>query len=178
MNRRNTLKILGGTAFGIAGLVLADWKWQLLDGFNHEGFFTSNEERLISSIADTIIPEGLPAKTHSADAKPIGALSTGTDIYLMKLFEHCYEKEDQDKIKLQLAALNEKGFLKASQEEREAILLALNSSENEDEKEFFNLMKSQTITGFTTVKEVMVDYRNYKVAPGFYNGCADLPAQT
>ncbi|TXE13263.1 gluconate 2-dehydrogenase subunit 3 family protein [Algoriphagus aquimarinus] len=178
MNRRNSLKILGGTAVGIAGLVLADWKWQLLDGFNHKGFFTSKEEKLISSIAETIIPEGLPAKTRSADAKPIGALSTGTDIYLMKLFEHCYEKEDQDKIKLQLAALNEKGFLKASQEEREAMLLGLNSSENEDEKEFFNLMKSQTITGFTTVKEVMVDYRNYKVAPGYYNGCADLPAQT
>lgn len=178
MNRRNSLKILGVTAVGIAGLVLADWKWQLLDGFNHEGFFTLKEENLISSIADTIIPEGLPAKTYSADARPIGALSTGTDIYLMKLFEHCYEKEDQDKIKLQLAALNEKGYLKASQEEREAMLLALNSSENEDEKEFFNLMKSQTITGFTTVKEVMVDYRNYKVAPGYYNGCAELSAQT
>ncbi|WP_339707815.1 gluconate 2-dehydrogenase subunit 3 family protein [Algoriphagus aquimarinus] len=178
MNRRNSLKILGGTAVGIAGLVLADWKWQLLDGFNHEGFFTLKEEKLISSIADTIIPEGLPAKTYSADARPIGALSTGTDIYLMKLFEHCYEKEDQDKIKLQLAALNEKGYLKASQEEREAMLLALNSSENEDEKEFFNLMKSQTITGFTTVKEVMVDYRNYKVGPGYYNGCAELPVQT
>ena len=158
MNRRNSLKILGGTAVGIAGLVLADWKWQLLDGFNHEGFFTLKEEKLISSIADTIIPEGLPAKTYSADARPIGALSTGTDIYLMKLFEHCYEKEDQDKIKLQLAALNEKGY--------------------EDEKEFFNLMKSQTITGFTTVKEVMVDYRNYKVGPGYYNGCAELPVQT
>lgn len=178
MNRRNSLKILGGTAFGIAGLALADWKWQLLDGMSHKGFFTSKEEKLIYSIADTIIPEGLPAKTSTPEAKPIGAITTGTDIYLMQVFEHCYEKEDQDKIKLQLASLTKKGFLDASKKEREAMLLALNSSENEDEKEFFDLMKKETITGFTTVKEVMVDYRNYKVAPGYYHGCADLPAQT
>lgn len=178
MDRRKSLKILGGTAVGIAGLWLADYKWQLLDGINHKGFFTAKEEKLISSIADTIIPEGLPPKTPTPNAKPIGALSTGTDIYLMKLFEHCYEKDDQDKIKLQLKALDEKGFLKASKQEREAMLLALNSSDNEEEKEFFDLMKSQTITGFTTVKEVMVAYRDYKVAPGFYTGCADVPVQT
>ena len=85
MNRRKSLKILGGTAVGIAGLVLADWKWQLLDGINHKGFFTLKEEKLISAIADTIIPEGLPPKIPSPEAKPIGALSTGTDIYMMKL---------------------------------------------------------------------------------------------
>ncbi|WP_296705698.1 gluconate 2-dehydrogenase subunit 3 family protein [Algoriphagus sp.] len=174
MDRRKSLKILGGTAVGISGLLLADWKWQLLDGLTHQGFFTSKEEKLISAIADTIIPAGLPPKTPAPDAKPIGALSTGTDIYLMKLFEHCFEKEDQDKIKSQLAALNEKGFLNASKEEREEMLLALKSSDLEEEKEFFDLMKSETITGFTTVKEVMVGYRDYKVAPGFYNGCVDV----
>lgn len=177
MNRRKSLKILGGTAFGIAGLWLADDKWQLLDGINHKGFFTAKEEKLISSIADTIIPEGLPPKIPTPNAKPIGAIGTGTDIYLRKLFEHCYEKEDQDKIKLQLKALNEKGFLKASKEERETMLLTLSTSEKEEEKEFFDLMKSQTITGFTTVKEVMVDYREYKVAPGFYSGCVEVKSQ-
>lgn len=178
MNRRKSLKILGGTAVGIAGLVLADWKWQLLDGINHTGFFTSREEKLISSIADTIIPAGIPPKTPIPNALPIGAISTGTDIYLIKLFEHCYAEEDQAKIKLQLAALNDKGFLRASKEEREAMLLGLSTSENESEQEFFSLMKSETITGFTTVKEVMVDYRKYKVAPGYYHGSVDLPAQT
>ncbi|MBN3584179.1 gluconate 2-dehydrogenase subunit 3 family protein [Algoriphagus aestuarii] len=177
MNRRKSLKILGASAAGIAGLALVEWKWQLLDGINHKGFFTNREEKLISAIADTIIPEGLPAITPSPEAKPIGALSTGTDIYLRKLFEHCYEKEDQDKIKLQLKALDDKGFLKASKEERQAMLLALNTSEKEEEKEFFALMKEQTIVGFTTVKEVMVDYRHYQIAPGFYTGCADVPAQ-
>ena len=40
MDRRKSLKILGGTAVGIAGLVLADWKWQLVDQLTHNGFFS------------------------------------------------------------------------------------------------------------------------------------------
>jgi hypothetical protein len=184
MDRRKSLKILGGTAAGIAGLVLVDWKWQLVDQMTHEGFFSLKEEQLITGIADTIIPAGLPPKVPTPDAQPIGALSTGTDKYLIRLFEHCYEKEDQDLIKSQLKSLAEKSkstlgksFDKASQEERESLLLSFASSENEEEKKFFDLMKSQTITGFTTVKEVMADYRGYKVAPGYFHGCVDVPSQ-
>ena len=87
-------------------------------------------------------------------------------------------------VKAQLATIDGKSksqlgksFDKASQEEREGLLLSFASSENEDEKKFFDLIKSQTIIGFTTVKEVMVNYRGYQVAPGFYNGCVDVPTQ-
>ncbi len=184
MDRRKSLKILGGTVTGIAGLVIVDWKWQLIDQLTHKGFFTFKEEKLISAIADTIIPEGLPPNIPTPDAQPIGALSTGTDKYLIRLFEHCYEKETQDMVKAQLASLDGKSksqlgksFDKASQEDREDLLLSLASSEVEDEKKFFDLMKAQTITGFTTVKEVMADYRGYQVAPGFFNGCVEVPSQ-
>jgi hypothetical protein len=184
MDRRKSLKILGGTAVGIAGLVLVDWKWQLIDQLNHKGFFTLKEQELISSIADTIIPLGLPPKVPMSTAEPIGAISTGTDKYLIRLFEHCYEKEVQDMIKAQLLSLAErskaelgKSFEDATQEEREALLLSFDSSKVEAEKKFFVLMKSQTITGFTTVKEVMVDYRGYQVAPGFYHGCVQVTSQ-
>jgi len=184
MNRRKSIKILGGTAAGIAGLVLVDWKWQLVDQLTHKGFFTLKEEELISAVADTIIPAGLPPKVPNRGAKPIGALSTGTDKYLKRLFEYCYEKETQELIKNQLANLDKKArsdmnksFGKASQEERESLLLTFAESGNEDEKQFFELMKSQTITGFTTVKEVMADYRGYQVAPGFFKGCVDVPSQ-
>ncbi|MCE7053420.1 gluconate 2-dehydrogenase subunit 3 family protein [Algoriphagus sp. AGSA1] len=177
MNRRKSLKILGGTAVGIAGLVLADWKWQLLDGMGHTGFFSAKEEKLISAIADTIIPSGLPPKIPAPDVEPIGAISTGTDIYMISLFEHCYEKEDQDQIKFQLSILDKKGFLKSSKEERESLLLQLALSESESDNAFFDMVKTECILGFTTAKEVLVDYGNYKVAPGFYHGCVDLPLQ-
>ncbi len=175
MNRRKSLKVIGGSVAGIAGLVLVDWKWQIVDRLTHEGFFTFDEELLISSIADTFIPVGLPPKLPTPDAQPIGALSTGTDQFLIKLFEKCYEKEDQDLIKAQLKALKRARFEDLSQEEKEKTLQALKESENEDEKKFYSLMRSNTIMGFTTVKEVMADYRGYQVAPGFYHGCVDVP---
>lgn len=174
MNRRKSLKILGASGVGIAGLVFADWKWQLVDQLTHEGFFSFQEEKLITAIADTLIPEGIPAKSPLTDPKPIGALSTGTDKYLIRLFEHCYEKEDQQLIKSQLAALAKTDFLDRDQTGREEILLAMANSEVEEEKQFFALIKSQTITGFTTVKEVMADYHGYKVAPGLFKGCVEL----
>ncbi|WP_297335683.1 gluconate 2-dehydrogenase subunit 3 family protein [Algoriphagus sp.] len=174
MNRRKSLKIIGATGVGIAGLVLADWKWQLVDQLTHEGFFSFQEEKLISAIADTFIPAGIPAKSPFSNPKPIGALSTGTDKYLIRLIEHCYEQEEQEMIKNQLAALSKTNFLNQDQAGREEILLAMANSEVEEEKQFFALFKSQTITGFTTVKEVMVDYHGYQVAPGLFKGCVEL----
>jgi hypothetical protein len=175
MDRRKSLKIIGGSVAGIAGLVLADRKWQIIDRLTHSGFFSFEEEQLIAAIADTFIPAGLPAKVPTPDAQPIGALSTGTDQFLIKLFEKCYEKEDQDLIKAQLKALHKSGFQDLSREEKEKALLALKDSEKEDETKFYDLMRSNTIMGFTTVKEVMADYRGYKVAPGYYHGCVDIP---
>lgn len=185
MNRRKTLKIIGGSVLGIAGLTLIDQKWKFVDQLTETGLFTSKEKQLISVIADTIIPEGLPPKVSEKDPQPLGALSTGTDKYLVKVFEHCYEEEDQKKIKKQLKNLDskmesahKKSFAKASKSEREGMLMAFGSSENEEEKDFFETIKRETITGFTTAKTVLVNYRNYQVAPGFYHGCADLPSQT
>ncbi|MFL0686027.1 MAG: hypothetical protein ACJLTB_22945 [Algoriphagus aquaeductus] len=51
----------------------------------------------------------------------------------------------------------------------------MKDSEVEEEKKFYQLMRSNTVMGFTTVKEVMVDYRKYQVAPGYYKGCVDVP---
>ena len=176
MDRRSALKLVGGSLAGIAGLALVDWKWQIIDRFSHHGFFSFDEERLISAIAETLIPEGLPPILPSSDAKPIGALSTGTDQFLIKLFEHCYEKEDQDLIKMQLKSLRQSGFEESTQEAREQMLLALKESDDQEAKKFYNLVRSNCILGFTTVKEVMVGYRGYQVAPGFYHGCVDVPA--
>lgn len=175
MDRRKSLKIIGGSVAGIAGLAFVDWKFQIIDRITHTGFFSFDEETLISAIADTFIPAGLPPKVPSTDSKPIGALSTGTDQFLIKYFEFCVEKEDQDLIKSQLKSLKKSGFEDFSQVEREKALMDLKNSEVEEEKKFYVLMRSNTVMGFTTVKEVMADYRGYQVAPGFYHGCVDVP---
>ena len=174
MNRRTSLKLLGASGVGIAGLALANWKWQIVDRLSHEGFFSYDEERVIAAVADTFIPEGLPPMAADSDARPLGAISTGTDQFLIRLYEKCYEKEEQDLIRLQLKSLNEKGFTRMGQKEREQVLLEMKDSPQEAEGQFYQLMRSNTILGFTTVKEVMTQYGGYQVAPGFYQGCVDL----
>jgi hypothetical protein len=54
------------------------------------------------------------------------------------------------------------------------MLLTLSSSADKNEKDFFDLMKSETIRGFNTSKEVLVNYQKFKLVPGHYNGCVDV----
>jgi hypothetical protein len=54
--------------------------------------------------------------------------------------------------------------------------LKFSVSENKNEKDFFDLMKAETIRGFNTSREVMLKYLNYKIQPGHYYGCVDVNA--
>ena len=174
MQRRTSLKLLGAAGAGIAGLVLVDWKWQILDRLTHAGFFTFDQERLITSLVETLIPEGIPGGSGAA---PIGALSTGTDQFLIKFFEKCLEKEEQEILVKEFKSLEKLNFSSLSKAEREKIMLDYSTAEGEDQKKFYELIRSNTIFGFTTAREVMVDHLGYQVAPGFYSGCVEVPAE-
>jgi hypothetical protein len=133
--------------------------------------FTFADQDLLASVADTIIPAG----------NSIGALSVGVDKFLQKLFQDCYEQDVQQNIKNQLAKLDSKAqsqfgktFPACSQQQRQELLLVFSTSAEKSEKDFFDLVKSETIRGFNTSKEVMLDYLHYKVVPGHYYGCVDV----
>lgn len=138
-----------------------------------EDYFLSNEESIVlSKIVDTILPPG---------EKEMGGLKVGVDQFLLKLFDRCYEKEVQENIIHQLNVLMEKSkrlygrdFGDCSQAERSNLLLLCAESEDEQEREFFELIKSESIRGFRTSREVMTRYYKYRVAPGHYHGCVDL----
>ncbi|MES2891906.1 MAG: gluconate 2-dehydrogenase subunit 3 family protein [Bacteroidota bacterium] len=139
----------------------------------HQTSFSLREQEILASITDTIIPAG----------NTIGALTMEVDKFLQKLFDDCYEKPVQDNIKLQLKALDAaaetahgKDFHKCSQQEREQLFAAFAGSNDQAKKDFFNLLRTETIRGFTTSKEVMVTYNNYKIAPGHYHGCVSIKA--
>jgi hypothetical protein len=145
--------------------------WHAADVSNHTSTFSAEAQGTLSAVADTIIPTG----------DKIGALSVETDKFLQRLFDDCYEKEVQDNIKNQLTSLNTsaqnlhgKSFRDCDQLQREALLLKLEQSEVEAEAEFFKLVKSETIRGFSTSREVMVNYLNFKQVPGHYYGCVDI----
>ena len=178
MDRRKVLKQL---TIATAGLVTLP-QWMISCGISdsnvHTTSFSSDEQRLLAGVADTIIPAGNPIAIGS-----IGALSVGVDKYLQKLIDDCYEKDVQDNVKLQLKGLEKsaktkfrKSFVDCTQSQRQELLVALSFSNAKSEKDFFTLIKSETIKGFNTSQKVMQEYLNYKVAPGHYYGCVDVKA--
>jgi hypothetical protein len=129
----------------------------------HLSSFSAEEGKIIAAITDAIIPAG----------NAIGALSVGVDKFLQKLFDDCYEKDVQENIKTQVKKLDvlsneelRKPFAEANQQERQKLLLRFSSSQDKNEKDFFILIKSDTIKGFNTSQQVMEKYLHYTVAPG------------
>jgi hypothetical protein len=173
MTRRETLRNLMVTTGALVALPSWAREWTKADLALHTSTFGTPEQALISNVADTIIPAG----------NSIGALTVGVDKFLQKLFDVCYEPEARENIKKQLANLESsaqkeysKSFIECDQSSREKMLLKLESSTDQNEKDFFKTMKSETIRGFNTSKEVMTNYLKYKSAPGHYYGCVDLKA--
>ncbi|MGZ8525937.1 MAG: gluconate 2-dehydrogenase subunit 3 family protein [Chitinophagaceae bacterium] len=176
VNRRKAVKNILLVSGSIISLPFWMTACSSEDTTTHLSSFSPGEQKLLASIADTIIPAGNPIAVGS-----IGALSMEVDKFLQKIIDNCYEKAVQDNVKRQLKALDttatttySKSFTACHQEQREDLLLKFSVAENKDEKDFFTLMKTETIRGFTTSKKIMEDFHHYKVVPGHYYGCVDL----
>ena len=170
MNRRKIIKNLMLGSVGIVSLPAWAKGWKV-DEMDFPLLYSNDEQGILAAVVNTIIPQG----------NAIGALSIGVDKYLQQLLADCYEVEIQDNVRLQLNLLNESAlsvynntYSLCSQVERETLLLLRGSSDEIPQKNFFDLMKNETVRGFRTSKEVMTKYYDYKVAPGFYHGCVDL----
>lgn len=168
MKRRSYLKNILTVSGGLIALPSWATSWNIITLKTYISSFTKIEQDLLAAIADTIIPVG----------DSVGAKTVGVDQFLQKLFEHCYEKEINDNLKKQMAAIEAKAqslyatsFTVCTQSQREALLLEFSNSAVKDEKDFYNLLKSETIRGFSTSELVMTKYLNYKIAPGYYYGC-------
>ena len=170
MDRRKALKNIAIVSGGLITLP----QWMISCGASnttvHQTSFSIAEKKILASITDTIIPAG----------NSVGALSVGVDKFLQKLIDDCYEKVAQDNIKAQLKTLDasadvahKKVFADCTQTQREELLLKLSTS-GKEEKDFFDLIKSETIRGFNTSQKVMQEYLGYKIAPGHYYGSVDV----
>jgi hypothetical protein len=173
MNRRTSLKNLLVATGGLIALPAWAENWSVPDLEKLPSILSSTNQGILASVADTIIPAG----------SSIGALSVGVDKFLEKLIANCYEEEVQENVAAQLEALDKNAkstygtsFKECQQPQRESLLTRLSISENKEEKDFFDLMKSQTIHGFNTSREVMLQYLNYKIIPGHFHGCVDVNA--
>lgn len=173
MDRRKAIKNLAIVSGGL--ITLPQWMVScgISDTAIHQTSFSVAGQKILASITDTIIPAG----------NRIGALAVGVDKFLQKLIDDCYEKDTQENVKTQLERLevtaktvNKGSFADCTQAQREQLLLKLSTSTKKEEKDFFDLMKSETIRGFNTSQKVMQEYLGYKVAPGHYYGSVDVKA--
>jgi hypothetical protein len=148
-----------------------EWSSKEIDLLSLPAFLSAEETAILTAVAGTIIP--------ASDA--IGALDVEVDTYLIKLFTNCYDPAIQQNLKLQFNKLQAsametfvKPYPDCTQAERESLLLAMATSEDQAQVEFFNLMKGETIRGFLTSRKVMREYLDYVVAPGHFYGCVDI----
>lgn len=174
MKRRNALKTLVIASGGIVALPSWAFGWKAEEMSKFNTVFTDYEIGIISSIVDTIIPSN----------GEIGGLSVGVDQFLVGLISRCYEPEFRGQIRANLHELDEaaketagKSFSECERKVQEELLLAMSSGDEKNDEDFFNFMKQQTIRGFETSEEVMVNYHGWVLMPGFYDGSADVEAK-
>ncbi len=173
MNRRDSLRTLLMASGALVALPSWAHEWTSESVGFSRSIFSPDQQATLVSVVDTIIPAG----------NSIGALSVGVDKFLQKLLADCYDAETQKNVKDQFEKLEQnatsthgKSFSSCDQKQREALLLKFADSSVKEEKDFFSLIKSETIRGFTTSREVMMNYLNYKPVPGHYYGCVDVKA--
>jgi len=132
----------------------------------------ADQEKLLGEVAETIIP---------ATDTP-GAKELNLHLFVLKMLNDCYEKEDQDKFLKGLAQMDEQckkqngsSFLKSTTAQRILLLEIIEKEEDKsgELKHFYELMKSRTIQGYMNSKYVMTNLVKYEMIPSVpYNGYA------
>src|SRR5687767_1921686 len=130
----------------------------------------ADEEKLLAEIADTIIP-----LTDTPGAKEVGS-----HLFVLKMLDDCYEKEDQQNFVKGLKALDETtkkrfqhSFVQCNAEQREKMLLSIENKETFPPEvfDFYKIMKAKTLQGYMTSKYVVLNITKYEMIPSVpYNG--------
>ncbi len=178
MNRRDALNrvallvggsIVGGTAF-LEGCKPSDKK--VATGLP----FSQEQISFLDEVAETIIPT---TTTPGAKAAKVGQ-------FMQTMVTDCYEEKDQkifiegiNSIDKACAKMHGQGFLKASPEQRTALLTAIDKEAvayNKGKKEgdpnhYFSLMKQLTLLGYFTSEVGATQALRYVAIPGRYEGC-------
>lgn len=141
-------------------------------------FFTEDQARLISELAQTIIP-----KTDTPGAKEAGVPG-----FIDQILKECYKKEDQDKFLTGLAefdaaakAAHGDSFIYLDAEKQLAFVKAQNETavtavkaDSSIERPFILSAKELTLLGFFTSQPGATQVLQYEAVPGAYKGCIPL----
>ncbi len=141
-------------------------------------FFTEDQARLISELAQTIIP-----KTDTPGAKEAGVPG-----FIDQILKECYKKEDQDKFitgltEFEAAAKAAHGdsFIYLDAEKQLAFVKAQNEAavnavkaDPSQPRPFILSAKELTLLGFFTSEPGATQVLQYEAVPGSYKGCIPL----
>jgi len=141
-------------------------------------FFTEEQARIVSELAQTIIP-----KTDTPGAKEAGVPG-----FIDQILKECYKKEDQDKFItgltefeaaakaahgdsfIYLDAEKQLAFVKA---QNEAAVTAVKADPSQP-RPFILTAKELTLLGFFTSEPGATQVLQYEAVPGSYKGCIPL----
>jgi len=141
-------------------------------------FFHEDEARLVSELADIILP-----KTDTPGAKELGVPN-----FIDKMLNECYKKEDQERFKTGLAAFDEEAkkahgdsFIYCKPEDQvthitKSLTAAIEERKtNPGSKRPFILMaKELTMLGYFSTQVGAENVLQYEAVPGAYKGCIPL----
>lgn len=165
MKRRDALKktgfIFGGS---IAGSTLL---FQVGCGFKTGEiveFFSLDQINFLNEVGETILPQ---TDTPGAKEANVGA-------FMAVVVRDCYTPENQkifiegmDKINTLSENRYKKSFVACSEPQRTELLSKL----DQEEVDYFKLIKNLTLTGYYTSQVGATQFLKYNPAPGYYDGC-------
>ena len=175
MDRRELLKMI---AVATGGVVIGG-EFLLSGCSNPESgpglVFSDVDISFLDEVAETILPQ-----TQTAGAK-----AAGVGRYMTVIVNDCYTEKDQKIFHAGMDLLNDAckkmyghGFMKATPEERKALLISVDNErkeynktkEKEDPNHYFQQMKQLAIAGYFDSEKGRKEGLRYEPVPGKYIG--------
>lgn len=132
-----------------------------------------SQEKLMAELTEAILPA-----TDTPGANDIAA-----HLFVFRMMDDCYKKEDQEKFIRGLAEFEKKtdsqlgkSFVKCTAAEREILLkeLEVKNAGDADLGYFYNSVKGLTVQAYTTSKYYLTTVVGFKLIPGRYKGCVPV----
>lgn len=134
---------------------------------------TEDQEKLIASIADTLLP-----KSETPGATDVSAAE-----FTAKMVDDCLSRQDQAKWLSGMnrffeltAAENSASFDKWNRADREKFLSAFEEKkvEDRDASFFYRTVRRFSLQAYTSSEYFMTSIQNYKMLPGPFRGCVAM----
>jgi hypothetical protein len=128
-----------------------------------------DQEMFLAEVVETIIP-----KTTTPGAKELKL-----HLFVLKMLDDCYEKEEQELFLKGLSQLqdrseqqHQRSFMKLAAAERQQVLLDMENEKapSAEAKAFYSILKRRTIEGYLNSQYVMTNLLKWELVPGRYNG--------